>query len=65
MKKLLVILGILGVSAYVFRDRIVAGAVLLVDKANGLSQALGQRLFTDDESEDEQIETLIISKENK
>lgn len=65
MKKLLVILGILGVSAYVFRDRIAAGAVLLVEKANGLSHAVGQRLFVDDESDDEQIETLIISKENK
>jgi hypothetical protein len=42
-KKLLVIFGIAAVAGYLLRDRIAAGALTLVEKANGL--------FTEDESE--------------
>ena len=44
-KKLLVILGLVAVAGYVFRDRIITGAVNLVEKANSL--------FADDASEED------------
>lgn len=43
-KKLLVIFGIAAVAGYIFRDRIAAGALALVEKANSL--------FAEDESDD-------------
>lgn len=55
-RKLLVVLGLAGVAAYLFRDRIAAGALLLVEKANRASETLGGHLFGDDWSEDEEDE---------
>lgn len=43
-KKFLVILGIVALTGYLFRDRIAAGALALVEKANGL--------FAEDETDD-------------
>lgn len=51
-KKLLVILGIAALAGYLFRDRIIAGALTLVEKANQLSVAVGEHLFADDETHD-------------
>ncbi len=43
-KKLLVILGVAAVAGYIFRDRLLAAAVDLMERANGL--------FVDDDSDD-------------
>lgn len=45
-KKLLVILGAVAVAGYLFRDRIAAGALALVEKANSIKADL----FAEDES---------------
>jgi hypothetical protein len=55
-KKLLVIFGIVALTGYLFRDRIAAGALALVEKANSLSQAVGDHLFVDDESEGDDLD---------
>jgi hypothetical protein len=52
-RKLLVVLGLAGVAAYLFRDRITAGALLLVEKANQASDKVGSALFADDWSEED------------
>ena len=50
-KKLLVIFGIAAVAGYLFRDRIIATGLALVEKANGL--------FAEDDSDD-----LFLEEEN-
>lgn len=48
MKKLLIFLGILGAGAYIFRDRILAGALELGGK---VSQFIEDRTPDEDESD--------------
>jgi hypothetical protein len=52
-KKLLVVLGLAGVAAYLFRDRIAAAGLLLVDKAQQATDKVGSALFADDWSEED------------
>lgn len=55
--KILVIFGIAAVTGYLFRDRIAAGALALMEKVNGLSK--------DDVTEEaHEYEGLYTAKEN-
>lgn len=42
-KKLLVIFGMLGVGAFIFRDRIIAGALAVAGKANQFAKEVKER----------------------